>query len=409
MLGFVSQHGYLEAMVRGFRCNVLTSSNYATLTSSCETVDDLRVQLSATPLGDSLKSIDPHSQSNNNNNGSAMSARQLWATWQRITLVQPFRYMQANAEGSLKRLLELLTHMYMIDNVVLVLTNTAHQHTKGEDDADGEKAVDAVLENCHPLGKFDVLGALGALQVLAPANTSGGDSVHVYSSILLESPLRPYFEQSAALLGGVEELAALDADFLRAILGRVHLEALAIFFASHDGDVDDNGALEMLWWEADRRAINLCLHGIMRAGAGTGGLGRSLSALFPRIPGSPLYPFVDRLCRIDDVATLTSVLDMVPQYRSLTNVLRQLLEEATSTAASPTHLVDNANVPRSESVEDFFYGLILQSARKTFERPHSFGVFYGWLAMVEQELRNVRWLADCLAQRRKDKLSQIIH
>ena len=217
------------------------------------------------------------------------------------------------------------------------------------------------------------------------------DSVHVYASILMESPLRVYFERAASIMGGVEELASLDPEFLRAALGRAHLERFAEF-AEH---IECPEILESLQLEADRRSISLCLFNSLKSG-GIGSL--RLKALFPQVPGTKLEPFLGKLVEVDDLASLKAILGQVPEYKSLAE--SPLLSMGDSGSASSTG--------GAESIEDFFYARTVALAKQMFETPYSLGVFYAWSVLREQEIRNVRWIAECVSQKRKERINNYL-
>jgi V-type H+-transporting ATPase subunit d len=124
--------GYLEGIVRGFRNTLLTSSSYNNLTQ-CETIDDVKLQLGPA-YGDFLSALPP------NPSTSALADK----TTEK--LVAEFRYLQANAVGSLTKFMEYLTYGYMIDNVALLITGTLHERDTRE-----------LLDRCHPLGWFETM------------------------------------------------------------------------------------------------------------------------------------------------------------------------------------------------------------------------------------------------------------
>lgn len=219
------------------------------------------------------------------------------------------------------------------------------------------------------------------------------DSVHVYASILMESPLRVYFERAAGIMGGVEELASLDPEFLRAALGRVHLERFAEFAES----IDCPELLECLRLEADRRTIGLCLFNSTKSGS-IGSL--RLRALFPHVPGAHLEAFLGRLVQVDDLTSLKAILGQVPEYKALAESPLMALGDsgsATSTAGGAP-----------ESIEDFFYSRTVDLAKQMFETPYSLGVFYAWSVLREQEIRNVRWISECVSQKRKERINNYL-
>ena len=208
------------------------------------------------------------------------------------------------------------------------------------------------------------------------------DSVHVYASILMESPLRVYFERAAGIMGGVEELASLDPEFLRAEFAE---------------SIDCPELLECLRLEADRRTIGLCLFNSTKSGS-IGSL--RLRALFPHVPGAHLEAFLGRLVQVDDLTSLKAILGQVPEYKALAESPLMALGDsgsATSTAGGAP-----------ESIEDFFYSRTVDLAKQMFETPYSLGVFYAWSVLREQEIRNVRWISECVSQKRKERINNYL-
>jgi len=93
------KYGYIEGIVRGYRNALLTSTNYSNLTQ-CENIDDVKLQLSPA-YGDFLSSLPP------NPSTSALAAKTT------DKLVAEFRYIQANATGSLVKFME--SHLWIHD------------------------------------------------------------------------------------------------------------------------------------------------------------------------------------------------------------------------------------------------------------------------------------------------------
>jgi len=95
-LTFNMSHGYAEGLVRGYRASLLTNHQYASLTQ-CETLDDLKMQLSATDYGNFLANEQPPIST------STIAEK---ATGK---MVAEFDYLRSNAVGDLAKFLDYLT------------------------------------------------------------------------------------------------------------------------------------------------------------------------------------------------------------------------------------------------------------------------------------------------------------
>ena len=60
------------------------------------------------------------------------------------------------------------------------------------------------------------------------------------------------------------------------------------------------------------------------------------------------------------------------------------------------------------TLEDKLYQLEAQKMMLSFLVPFNYGVFYAWLKLKEQEIRNVIWIAECIAQGQRGKIDSYI-
>ena len=125
---FNLDHGFAEAVVRGFRSGFLLSNDYEHL-AQCETLEDMKMNLSETDYDNFLA-----------NEQVVTPAKFTAACLQK--LVNEFNFIKFSSYGELTTFLEYITYEYMIDNVMLLLKGTLSWSPAGE-----------LIKQCHPLGK----------------------------------------------------------------------------------------------------------------------------------------------------------------------------------------------------------------------------------------------------------------
>ncbi|KAI5478007.1 V-type H+-transporting ATPase subunit AC39, partial [Pseudohyphozyma bogoriensis] len=177
LLFFNSDLGYLEGVLRGFKAGLITQSQYSNLTQ-CESLDDFKMQLTATDYGNFLA-----------NEPSPISTSTI-AEKATQKLVDEFNYIRSNSVQPLTKFLDYITYAYMIDNVVLLITGTLH-----------ERDTHDLLERCHPLGKFETMATL-----CVATNVE-----ELYNTVLVETPLAPYFKDCLS----AQDLDDLNIEIIR--------------------------------------------------------------------------------------------------------------------------------------------------------------------------------------------------
>ncbi|KAJ3180746.1 H(+)-transporting V0 sector ATPase subunit d [Geranomyces variabilis] len=340
-LFFNVEDGFLEAMVRGYKAGILTNSNYQNL-AQCETLDDLKLQLAATDYGNFLQ-----------NEPSPLATTTI-ADKARETLVSHFQYIRANAVKPLSTFLDFITYSYMIDNTILLITGTLHERDTNE-----------LLERCHPLGLFDGIAAL-----CIATNVS-----ELYSTVMVESPLAPYFEKCLS----AQDLDEMNIEIIRNTLYKAYLEDFYIYCQTLGGPTAEVMG-EILQFEADRRVINITLNSL-----DTELSKDDRNKLFPTV--GRLYPEgTMKLARADDSDQVRLALDPYPDYK-------QFFDEP---------------VGSERSLEDKFFEYEVHLNKRSFTRQFQYGVFFAYLKLKEQEIRNIVWIAECIAQQQKERINSYI-
>ncbi|KAF8583357.1 ATPase, V0 complex, subunit D [Ramaria rubella] len=358
-LFFNVDSGFLEGVVRGYKSGILTQSHYANLTQ-CETIEDFRMQLGSTDYGNFLANEPlPISTST-----IAEKATQI--------LVEQFQYLRNNAVEPLSTFLDYMTYAYMIDNVVLLITGTLHERDTHE-----------LLERCHPLGIFDTM----------PALCVATNVEELYQSVLVETPLAPYFRECLS----ASDLDDLNIEIIRNTLYKAYLEDFHRYCVSLGGPTADNMS-RILEFEADRRTINITINSFNTE------LSKEQRAkLFPAI--GRLYPEGNNaLAKADDIDQVRQVCENLPEYRAFF--------DSTGSNARPNGngaVADEEGVSAvASALEDRFFAMEVYLNKLAFLQQFQHGVFYSYIKLKEHEIRSLTWIAECIAQDARERIQDFI-
>ncbi|KAG5013899.1 hypothetical protein JHK86_026160 [Glycine max] len=442
-LTFNIHGGFLEAIVRGHRAGLLTTADYNNL-CQCETLDDIKMHLSATEYGPYLQNgaffpsvitilnpffvtcgfeVEtffanlskgdvlyylkwkcPKKHFGKFSDGDVMSCNQIkyledsrkhcdlpmglglaeglipttWETEVRIPvwressplhtttivekctlkLVDDYKNMLCQATEPLSTFLEYITYGHMIDNVVLIVTGTLH-----------ERDVQELLEKCHPLGMFDSIATLAVAQNMR----------ELYRLVLVDTPLAPYFSECITS----EDLDDMNIEIMRNTLYKAYLEDFYRFCQKLGGATAEIMS-DLLAFEADRRAVNITINSI-----GTELTRDDRRKLYSNF--GLLYPYGhEELAVCEDIDQVRAVMEKYPPYQSIFAKL---------------------SYGESQMLDKAFYEEEVKRLCLAFEQQvhlsvltFHYAVFFAYMRLREQEIRNLMWISECVAQNQKSRV-----
>lgn len=382
---FNVNHGFTEAVVRGLRSGFLGPEDYRRLGTS-DTLEDMRSALEETDYGTFLQ-----------DEPSPLLVSTISKKCYE-KLANEFRFVKAQCVEPLSTFMDYIAREKMIDNVCMIIQGVLNN-----------KAPVELQEKIHPLGVFD-----GMKVIMNERFDVQGGFDEVYRIFLVDTPIGPYFEEYLKEAGrssdemvrpGIETnqvagiLTKQDLEIMKATLKRAWLEDFYDFVQGLGGTTAEVMG-DMLKKEADFRVLLVTLNAL-NTSLSTESKLQDRNSLYPNF--GYLYPEGTKLLRKawSDV-TVKAALEPYVTYRALFEQVKHFYETETAEGHGRT------SAAGFQSIEDLVYAENVHLYEMAFEQQYHFGVFYAWVKLKEQEIRNIRWIANMVVLNSKEHIDDTI-
>jgi len=214
----------------------------------------------------------------------------------------------------------------------------------------------------------------------------------LYQTVLVDTPVGPYFAKflrESAEHRGFDTRSVLEEveiEIIKSSLIKYWIEDYANYVESLGGETATIMS-EILRVRADTNAINITLNSFGTPLNEPAMRTSDRKRLYPAV--GHLYPCgTAMLTDVADEEELGRVLELFPQYSAIWNI----------------HIGGAGD----KSIDDCFYERDVQMLELAFESQFHFAVFYAYVKLKEQEIRNLVWVSECILQQQKDEIQKFV-
>jgi len=190
-------------------------------------------------------------------------------------------------------------------------------------------------------------------------------------------------------------LTKQDLEIMKATLKKAWLEDFYSFVQTIGGTTSEVLG-HMLKMEADFRVLLVTLNSL-NTSMGTEAGKDDRNELYPNF--GYLYPEgTKELRKAWNEQTIRTALEPYAKYLELFDKVKSFYERDGG----------SSSIAGFQSIEDLIYAENVHMYEMSFEQQYHFGIFYSWVKLREQEIRNVRWISNMIVLQTKDHIDDTI-
>jgi V-type H+-transporting ATPase subunit d len=305
-------------------------------------------------------------------------------------LAGEFKYIKAQAVEPLATFLDFIAREKMIDNLVMLIQGNLNNKNPKD-----------VKDKINPIGEFD---QAAMNMIMQESVDQPKDMEDLYRIFFQDCPIGPYMKKwiegsrkpdddPTKDIDKKDVFGKSDLEIMRGQLKKAWLEDFHEFVTSLGGTTAEVMG-DILKKEADFRVLLVTLNALNTKLSVTGDL-QLRNELFPSF--GYLYPEgTNKICEAYNESTVQLALQPYNKYAALFDTVKSYYSSEAEQSA------------KGQSMEDLVFKENSKLYEMAFEQQYHFGVFYAWVKLREQEIRNIVWTAKMIALQKKDHIETTI-